>query len=299
MAGSQLEEGGDILQTNDGGYIFTGYTMSDDGDVTGNHGGGDMWVVRLDTSGNILWQKCYGGTGRDSGSSIIELRDGNFSVCGNTYSSDGDSTENKGSSDLWLIKIDQAGKLLWQKSFGGSNLDWGHAVTESVNGDIYAAGVTASSDGDVSGSHGAGDVWIVRLSSDGTKIWAKTYGGSFSDNVWIVEPSPRGGVFFIGESYSVNDDVSGNHGDSDIWVGEVEQNGSLLWQKCYGGSSYESGSWLKLLKDGNLTITGTTRSNDGDILDSRGSVISGWQISLFRKTFWFRKMQQSHQTTEQ
>ena len=268
--GNRTDEGGDILQTDDGGYALTGYTMSDDGDASGHHGGGDLWMVRLDPKGSILWQKTFGGTKRDSGSSIVKTSDGGYAMTGNTYSTDGDVTMNHGSSDLWVVKTDAQGNLLWQKTFGGSKLDWGHSLVELPGGDLIVAGVTASSDGDVSMNHGAGDIWVIRLTSDGRKIWEKTYGGSFSDNVWKVEPSPSGGVYLTGESFSVDGDFSGNHGDADLLISEIDGNGSLVWYRTLGGQNYESGAWLKRMSDGNLTICGTTQSFDGDVTGGRG-----------------------------
>ena len=269
-AGNQTDEGGDILQTTDGGYVITGYTMSDDGDASGHHGGGDLWMIRLDQNGTMLWQKAMGGSKRDSGSSIIQTSDGGFAMTGNSYSSDGDVTANHGSSDLWVLKTDAGGNLLWQKTFGGSKLDWGHSLVELPGGDLVVTGVTASSDGEVSMNHGAGDIWVIRLTSAGEKVWEKTYGGSFSDNVWKMVPSSNDGVYLSGESFSVDGDFSGNHGDADLWVAEIDGNGTLLWYRMLGGQYYESGSWLTRMPDGNVTVCGTTRSSDGDVLGSRG-----------------------------
>lgn len=268
--GNLTDEGGDILLLPDGGYMLTGYTMSDNGDPTGHKGGGDLWMIRLDQAGSIIWQKTIGGSRRDSGSSIIRTTDGGYAMTGNTYSSDGDVSANHGSSDLWVVRTDGNGSLLWQKSFGGSKLDWGHSLAEFPNGDLLVGGVTASADGDISLNHGAGDVWVLRLTASGDKIWEKTYGGSFSDNLWKAEISPRGGAFLVGETFSVDGDIQANHGDADIWISEIDANGTLLWSKTLGGSNYESGAWVKQIADGNLTITGTTRSQDGDVKNAKG-----------------------------
>lgn len=268
--GNMTDEGGDILLTSDGGYLVIGYTMSNDGDPIGHHGGGDLWMLRLDSNGSIIWQKAFGGSKRESGSSIVRTSDGGYAMTGNTYSADGDVTSNHGSSDLWVVKTDVNGSLLWQKTYGGSKLDWGHSIAELANGDLIVAGVTASSDGDVSVNHGAGDIWVLRLSSTGVLIWEKTYGGSFSDNVWKIEPSPHGGAYLVGETFSVDGDISGNHGDADLWVAEIDANGSLIWNRTLGGSLYESGAWVRLMSDGNLVVAGNTRSNDGDIQNSKG-----------------------------
>ncbi|HWQ66383.1 MAG TPA: hypothetical protein VN372_05890 [Methanospirillum sp.] len=271
LGGNQTDEGGDILQTSDGGYTLVGYTLSDDGDATGHHGGGDLWMIRLDPGGNLLWQKTLGGSRRESGGSIIQTSDGGYAITGNSYSSDGDATTNHGSSDVWVVKTDANGNLLWQKSYGGSQLDWGHSLVELPGGDLLVTAVTVSSDGDVSLNHGAGDVWVLRLSPDGTLVWERTYGGTFSDNVWKAELSPAGGVYLVGESFSTDGDGLGNHGDADLWVAEIDGNGTLLWQRSLGGSDYESGAWIRRLADGNLAAVGTTRSSDGDVTGIKGA----------------------------
>lgn len=268
--GNMTDEGGDVLQTPDGGFVLAGYTMSDDGDASGHHGGGDLWMIRLDQSGSIVWQKAFGGSRRDSGSSVIRTSDGGYAMTGNTYSIDGNVTMNHGSSDLWVIKTDDKGTLLWQKAYGGSKLDWGHSLIELPGGDLLVAGVTVSADDDVSLNHGAGDVWVLRLTSDGQKIWEKTYGGSFSDNVWKVDLSPNGGAYLTGETFSVDGDVTKNQGDADLWAAEIGANGSLIWSRTLGGQNYESGAWVKLMPDGNLVITGTTRSEEGDVKNAKG-----------------------------
>jgi hypothetical protein len=268
--GNLTDEGGDILQNPDGSFVLTGYTMSDDGDPSGHHGSGDLWIVCLDQAGSITWQKTFGGSKRDSGSSITHTSDGGYAMTGNTYSNDGDVTSNHGSSDLWVVKTNSTGTLIWQKVFGGSKLDWGHSIIELPGGDLLVAGVTASADGDISLNHGAGDIWVIRLTHDGQKIWEKTYGGSFSDNIWKIDVSPNGGAYLVGESFSVDGEITKNQGDADLWIAEIDANGSLLWSKTLGGENYESGAWIKLMPDGNLAITGTTRSEDGDVKNAKG-----------------------------
>ncbi len=268
--GNLTDEGGDIIQTADGGFLAAGYTMSDGGDATGHRGGGDLWLIRLGSDGSVLWQKTYGGSGRESGSSLIATADGGYAITGNTYSTDGDVTASHGSSDVWVVKTDSAGNLLWQKTYGGSRLDWGHSLVELPGGDLVVAGVTASADGDVSLNHGAGDIWLIRLTPGGDLVWEKTYGGSFSDNVWKIHPAPTGGVYLSGETFSVDGDFAGNHGDADLLISEIDGNGTLLWYKTYGGQNYESGSWVRPLPDGTLTACGTTRSMDGDVRNGKG-----------------------------
>ncbi|MDD1724036.1 MAG: hypothetical protein LUQ07_02775 [Methanospirillum sp.] len=281
LGGNKTDEGSDFVVLPDGGFILCGYSMSQDGNLRRNLGGGDLWLMRLDTNGTMLWQQTYGGSKRDSGTSVIMTRDNGIVVCGNTNSTDGMVSGNRTSSDVWIIKTDINGTLLWEKAYGGSALDWGHSVIELTSGDLMVAAVTASGDGDVGVNHGAGDLWLIRLHPDGTRVWEKTYGGSFSDNVWKLEPSPSGGAYFVGDSYSVDGDFSGNHGESDLLVGEVDANGSLQWYRQVGGSFIDRGSWLKRTVNNTLVMTGMTTSSDGDLAET-GDHTSGdlWLLEV-------------------
>ncbi|NLW76272.1 MAG: hypothetical protein GXY18_07595, partial [Methanomicrobiales archaeon] len=93
----------------------------------------------------------------------------------------------------------------------------------------------------------------------------QTYGGSFSDNVWKLEPSPGGGAYLVGDSYSVDGHFAGNHGESDLLIGEVDGDGKLIWHRQIGGSSVDRGSWVKRTNADTLVVTGMTASSDGDV----------------------------------
>ena len=265
FGGSRTDEGSDLALLPDGGYILCGYTMSSDGYVRRQLGDGDLWLIRLDRNGTILWEKTYGGSRRDSGTSITLTRDNAIVACGNTNSTDNMVSGNRTSSDVWVIKTDLNGTLIWERTFGGSALDWGHSVIELASGDLMVAAVTASDDGDIDMNHGAGDMWLMRLKPDGTLVWKKTYGGSFSDNVWKLEPSPGGGAYFVGDSYSVDGNFTGNHGEADLLIGEVDGDGNVLWYRQIGGSSVDRGSWVQRSASDTLMIAGMTASSDGDL----------------------------------
>ncbi len=112
-----------IYQTADGGYIVFGSTYSNNGDVSGNHGGYDTWVVKLNAAGVIEWQKCLGGTSTDYGYSIQQTADGGYIVSGYTQSNNGDVSGNHGGGDIWVVKLNAEGSIEWQKCLGGSSYD--------------------------------------------------------------------------------------------------------------------------------------------------------------------------------
>src|SRR5690606_22580887 len=109
--GTDTEEAWSIEQTLDGGYIVAADTRSSDGDVSGNHGYSDYWVVKLDAFGTIQWQRCLGGSASDHSSAIRQTSDGGYVVVGGSASTDGDVSCNQGGMDIWVVKLDAAGNM--------------------------------------------------------------------------------------------------------------------------------------------------------------------------------------------
>ena len=163
LGGTNDDRAYSIQQTSDGGFIVASITGSNDGDVSGNHGYDDAWVVKLNSSGNIEWQKCLGGTSYDVANSIQQTSDGGFIVSGYTGSNDGDVSGNHGVYDYWVVKLNSSGDIEWQKCLGGTDYDYAYSIHQTSDGGFIVAGNTASNDGDVSGNHGASDAWVVKL----------------------------------------------------------------------------------------------------------------------------------------
>lgn len=220
LGGSGDDFGDNILSLPGGGYLAVGYTNSNNGDVSGNHGFYDAWLFRLDSSGNLLWQKCIGGSLHDEGREIVVTPDGNFAVMGFTNSNDGDVSGNHGSFDYWWALVAPDGNLLAQKCFGGSDYDHAYDLEMTDNGNYVALGVSYSADGDVSENAGNGDFWAVEFDKTGAIAWERCFGGSGLDRGQTIKPDPSGeGQFFlIGDSSSTDGEVTGNHGGLDYWV---------------------------------------------------------------------------------
>lgn len=163
FGGTGDEGAGSILKTSDGGYLIAGNSNSNDGDVSGNHGGYDVWVLKIDAGGNKVWQKTYGGSGGDGGSHIIPASGGGFIIAAGTASVDGDVTTVKGNSDAWIVKIDANGNKVWQKTLGGTDDDGIFVILEKSAGNYVGVGTTWSNDGDVVGYKADFDGWIIRF----------------------------------------------------------------------------------------------------------------------------------------
>ncbi|KKH97277.1 hypothetical protein EO95_16555 [Methanosarcina sp. 1.H.T.1A.1] len=270
LGGSDKDGARDIQQTSDGGYIVTGSSYSTDGDVTGNHGKDDYWVVKLDPKGNIDWQKCLGGSGYDFAYSIQQTSDGGYIVAGHSDSKDGDVTENHGKDDYWVVKLDTKGNIDWQKCLGGSGYDFAYSIQQTSDGGYIVAGHSDSKDGDVAGNHGINDYWVVKLDTKGNIDWQKGLGGSISDCAYSVQQTSDGGYIVAGMSDSNDGDVNENHGSSDCWVVKLDTEGNIEWQKCLGGSGGDGALSVQQNFDGSYIVVGWSDSKDGNVTGNHG-----------------------------
>lgn len=277
--GTGAENARSVLQTTEGGYIFTGSTSSANGDVSSNHGGNDVWVVKLDSQGAIEWEKTYGGMYGDAGFSIVPAAAGGYIIGGQSNSSDGDLTENNGMTDCWVVKIDASGTLAWQGSFGGSNADYGRTLIETSEGDIVIVGYSDSANGDLTENKGAEDGWIIKLSGTGTLIWQKSIGGSGSDYLWDVIESTDGGYVLTGSTTSTNGDIAANNGSLDTWIAQLDEQGVVEWGHTFGGSEAEEGYKIVEVSAGNFVVFGTAASANGDVSTNQGE-IDYWMFAV-------------------
>ncbi|MBS1568592.1 MAG: T9SS type A sorting domain-containing protein [Bacteroidetes bacterium] len=279
LGGSSFDELYSVVQTSDGGYAVTGYTGSTNGDVSGNHGTYDGWVVKLDNTGSIQWQKCIGGSVADFGYAIRQTTDGGYIVAANTKSNNGDVSGNHGSDEAWMVKLDNTGTLQWQKCLGGTGSDFAYATEQTTDGGYIMAGQTASNNGDVSGKHGGKDAWVVKLNSSGTPLWQKCLGGSADEAAYSIRPLAAGGYAMAGTTKSNDGDVSGNHGNDDAWLVNMDGTGNLVWQKCMGGTAAEGSYTVDLTSDGFYAVAGSAASGNGDVSGNHGGG-DAWVVKL-------------------
>ena len=279
LGGLGTDEASSVRQTMDGGYIVAGYTTSNDGNVTSNHGGRDYWVVKLDRSGNSIWQRCLGGSADDGALSIQQTADGGYIVAGNTDSYDGDVTGNHGTMDYWVVKLDGAGTLVWQKCLGGSGQEIAYSIQQTADGGYIIAGETASNDGNVAGNHGAFDSWVVKLDSNSNLIWQRCLGGSQNDQATSILQTADGGYILAGSTESNDGNVAGNHGGADYWVVRLYGTGTILSQRCFGGSNEDRATSIQQTADSGYIVSGYSYSNDGEVTGNQGNY-DYWIIRL-------------------
>jgi uncharacterized repeat protein (TIGR01451 family) len=267
LGGRCVEIAYSVIQTSQGDYMVAGTTNSSDGDVTGHHGtlSGDAWVIKLDPSGNVQWKKCYGGTGWDTAHAIVETPDHGFIIAGSSSSSNNDLTGNNGKTDGWLLKIDGAGTIQWQKNVGGTENDCLRSLVLTEDGAVVAAGYTMSNNGDVTGNHGQQDVWAVKCNAlTGNIIWSKCFGGTLSEYGFSVERTLNNEYLVGGFTKSSNGDVTFNNGGSDGWMLLLSAAGNLIWQKTVGSANNEYMVVANALSTNQFTMAGTGINPSGN-----------------------------------
>lgn len=270
LGGSNSEQAQSVQQTLDGGYIIAGYSYSNDGDVSGNHGNSDFWIVKLNSQGIIEWQKSHGGSSEDGAYSIQQTEDGGYIVAGISNSTDGDVIGNRGGYDYWIMKLDETGNFDGQVTRGGSGNDYAYSIQQTLDGGYIVAGESNSTDWDVTGNHGGPDYWIVKINSQGSIEWQKSLGGSGNDRANAIRQTTDGGFIVAGYSNSTDGDVSGNQGGVDYWVVKLNNQGIIEWQKSLGGSGHDAAYSIQQTTDGGYIVAGLSLSNDGDVTGNQG-----------------------------
>lgn len=280
--GTQWEGAGHIVRCANGGAIFIGTTNSVDGDISGSfHGVADVWVVRIDDEGEILWDRLYGGPWNDSGMAIGETHDGGFLFIGSIGSTSEGGDIDPGMGGYWLVKLDSTGEILWQSRFGGSSWDLPYSMHLTADGGCIIAGYTWSDDGDVTGYHPglSGDGWVVKVDASGQLQWQKALGGSGNDLLSDMAVMADGSYVVTGYTNSNDGDVSFNHGGIDAWVVKLDPTGNIVWEHTLGGTGTDHLNSVVATDEGGLVLAGYTNSLDGDVSQHIGG-FDGWVVNL-------------------
>jgi len=234
--GSYAEEGFSVAATADSGFVVLGSTYSFG---AGDH---DLYVLRLDSTGDTLWSHTYGGSGTDYGYDIQVTSDGGFIVCGSTRS------WGAGKADVYLLKLNFMGGQVWSRTFGGVESDLARSVRQTSDGGYVLGGSTAS--------FGAGydDLWIIRTNSSGDSLWSRTVGGAGGESAYAVRQTPDGGYIATGATGSFGE------GYSSIYAVRLNGSGDTLWTRTYGGSRADMAYSVENTPDGGFVFVGATAS---------------------------------------
>ena len=266
-----------IIHTQDNGFLISGVLDVTASAGQGNskqstsslHAGGDYWAIKLDNSGNQEWTKYFGGNLSDDPYGIAETDAGNFILVGASDSIDVDITNNKGSYDYWVISISSTGTLLWEENYGGSEIDEARGITKTSDGNFIIIGNSRSDDQDISTNNGGSDIWLTKITDDGTLLWEKNLGGTSFDIGYSIKKS-NSGFIISGASRSQNIDLTQNYGQNDALLAQIDTNGNINWIKTAGGTNEDLAYDAVQLDNGEIIVVGETTSNDIDFTNNKG-----------------------------
>ena len=240
--GTNIDEAYALDQTSDGGYVFAGRTKSFG---AGNY---DFYVVKTNSTGNVTWTHTYGGNQQEDGYAIRQTSDGGYIIAGGTMS------YSIGSTDLWLVKTNSTGGVVWTYTYGGSLQDMAYAVEQTADGGYIIAGYISSI---ASTNH---DVYLLKTNSVGTPLWNRTFGGTGNDEVLSMQITSDGGFVLAGftSSFGV--------GGEDCYMIRTDSNGDSLWTRTYGNTSDDRAYsvYQTTIGDCGYIMTGTTLTNPGN-----------------------------------
>lgn len=271
-----------VLPIDNEFFYLIGESYSNDGNITceidPEHG--DVWIAKINSTGEIIWQNCYGCASYDDPRAAIVTPDKGLLVMTRIWEGGGDVSNHYGMYDNWLVKLDSIGTIEWETTLGSPERDNGHQLLyTSFN--TYIALCAVGGNGGVSectlmnDPEMGKDVWLVELDLDGNIINQECYGGSKHDLSWdIVETEV--GYTILSKTQSSDHDVSGLHGESDFWLLGLDYDRNILWQRCLGGSSYDSPKFLTYKEDGTYIVIGQTQSISGDVSGNHSLVT--WDI---------------------
>lgn len=286
-----------ILPVKDGGFILVGGIATTDDDITSNpySRSSGYWIVKIDSSANIIWDKVLGNSSRNVVEDGIMTSDSGIVAFGWISGGGGDVTNYYGERDMWVVKTDMNGNKLWDYTIGSSTIDFGLSVIETSDKGLLLGGSSLVEEG-IGGNieckcHGwEPEAIVFKLDSAGNYEWQKCYGGSeieYIDTMIEVD----GGYILGCQGFSDDGDMlnSGYHlgfyhtgaRTPDVWLVKIDYNGNIIWQKCYGGSGTEALEKMIQLKNGNIIIFAKTSSFDGDVIGNHSLSEHYFDIWIF------------------
>ena len=250
-----------IVQTFDGGYAVAGYTASK------GTGGWDFWVLKLDDSGNVVWDKTFGDSKDDVANSIVQTSNGGYAVAGYTASKDA------GKSGMWILKLDDSGNKVLDKTFGNSKDDGINSMVQTSDGGYAVAGYTESKDA------GKSDIWILKLDDSGNVVWDKTFGSGEDDVAKYIIQTSDGGYAVAGWTESKG------AGKNDFLVLKLDSSGNKVWDKTFGGGKDDVAKSIVQTSDDGYAVAGGTRSKGAGKSDFWVLKLDGSGNKVWDKTF--------------
>ena len=289
FGGNFLDYGTSVVATSDGGFVIAGTSASGISvDKTqASRGTYDYWIVKVNSTGQKVWDKTLGGSLEERCESIVTTSDGGFVVAGYSYSGTSvDKTEaSKGNSDYWIVKLNSLGQKVWDKTIGGSDADDAQTIAATNDGGFVICGTSIS---DISGDktearRGFADYWVVKLNSLGQKVWDKTIGSSDDDSANSITASSDGSFTIVGSTQAgiSGDKTEASRGSYDYWIVNLNSLGQKVWDKTIGGSSFDIPESILATNDGGFVIVGDSQSGiSGDKTEISRGFKDYWVVKL-------------------
>ena len=265
---SPYDYGHGIAVDASGNSYVTGYfsgTATFGSTTLTSSGGADIFVAKLDSSGNWLWANNAGGTSDECGNGIAVDASGNSYVTGYFYDSAtfGSTTlTNNGVYDIFIAKLDSSGNWLWAKNAGGSSNDSGNGIAVDASGNSYVTGYfydSATFGSTTLTNNGVYDIFIAKLDSSGNWLWAKNAGGTYNDCGYGIAVDASGNSYVTGcfcRSATFGSTTLTSNGDYDIFIAKLDNCGNWLWANNAGGTSDDRGTSIAVDASRNSYVTG-------------------------------------------
>lgn len=271
-----------LIETIDHQLLLLSYSNSISGGMktAPNFGSFDLWLIKMDLTGTILWDKSYGGSLSENSTDLIELESKNLLISGISVSDiSGNKTSSSiGGSDIWVLKLDESGDILMDKTIGGSGNEFFSEFTIINGGSLF---LCSYSDSDISGnktenSYGQSDFWICKMDTNGNVSQDKTIGGSGLDVMPILQLLPNGEIFILGTSDSP---ISGlktenGYGSQDCWILKLDENFTIVDQKTIGSNDNDVVKTVTKLSN-NKYLIGAQSYSDINIFKSEPNYNEG------------------------
>jgi hypothetical protein len=284
-------DGTDLLQsiaiTKDGGFILAGTSTSGISEYKKQacKGNEDNWIIKLDAKGNEMWQTTIGGFGQEKVSKVLVLKDGSYLIAGSSssYKDESLSAEDQltaksenafGNLDYWLVKLNKEGKIVWQKTFGGTYRDELQSVIQTNDGTLLAGGYSNSpiSGNKTAEAFGLGDFWVIALDADGNQKWQTSFGGTQDDQLSCMLNTQNNGYLIAGSSDSAasSSKQKGSEKGSDFWILNFNENHEHLWQQTFNYGSNDVLTSIIENDDQTFLIAGYAQSEKNGKKDQDG-----------------------------
>ena len=218
FGGTNNDRSYDSVETSDGDFLIVGSSESNDIDISSPKGSYDIWVIKLSSNGDLLWERSYGGSKYETANSIIQSADKKIHILGSTLSNDKNISFQMGSSDFWLLTIDSDGNLLSEQTFGGSNFDKGKKIVIDSKDNLWLTGYSRSIDFDFSSNKGKNDAVLIQLSKNRILKEVFEIGAEGEDIANSLIHFNENEIIVAGYSDSKEDYFIENKGGKDIFL---------------------------------------------------------------------------------